>query len=138
MTAKLSRSFDMISERDIWATAKQLVDEHGADAPIQAAMRADRLLDRGDIDGQAVWLRILRAAEELLHLPDPAPSPSGEAGLRTVAVKLIEMFGVDARQYAEGRAQRLEEQGNAEGAQVWRGIAIAIEQANSDRVGTIH
>jgi hypothetical protein len=40
--------------------------QHGEDAPIHAAMRADELLDAGDIDGQAVWKQILAAIEELL------------------------------------------------------------------------
>ncbi len=35
------------------------------DAPIHAAMRADAMLDKGDLDGLAVWKRILRAVEEL-------------------------------------------------------------------------
>ena len=38
---------------------------HGIDAPIHAAMRADTLLKAGDLDGIAVWKRILRVAEEL-------------------------------------------------------------------------
>jgi len=45
--------------------AKLLVDQHGADAPIRAAHRADELLAAGDIEGRVVWLRILRAVEEL-------------------------------------------------------------------------
>ncbi len=36
------------------------------DAPIEAAMRADAMLERGDLDGYAVWKRILRAVRELL------------------------------------------------------------------------
>ncbi len=36
-----------------------------ADAPIHAAMRADAMLEAGDLDGYAVWRRILRAVEEL-------------------------------------------------------------------------
>ncbi len=42
-----------------------LVKQHGQDAPIHAAMRADAMLDKGDLDGYAVWKRILRAVEEL-------------------------------------------------------------------------
>ncbi len=38
---------------------------HGEDAPIEAAMRADAMFDRGDLGGYAVWKRILRAVEEL-------------------------------------------------------------------------
>ena len=50
---------------DIYQTANELIRQHGADAPIHAAMRADELLDAGDLDGQAVWKRILAAVEEL-------------------------------------------------------------------------
>ena len=33
--------------------------------PIHAAMRADTMIEEGDLDGYAVWKRILRAVEEL-------------------------------------------------------------------------
>ena len=39
--------------------------QQGEDAPIHAAMRADAMLDISDLDGHAVWKRILRAVEEL-------------------------------------------------------------------------
>ncbi len=44
------------------------------DAPIHAAMRADEMLDAGDLDGLAVWKRILKAVDELLSekVPDDA------------------------------------------------------------------
>ncbi len=38
---------------------------HGADAPIHAAMRADAMLEAGDLDGYGAWRRILRAVKEL-------------------------------------------------------------------------
>ncbi len=38
---------------------------HGEDAPIEAAMRADAMLEKGDLDGYAAWKRILRAVGEL-------------------------------------------------------------------------
>ncbi len=38
---------------------------HGEDAQIEAAMRADAMLDKGDLDGYGVWRRILRTVEEL-------------------------------------------------------------------------
>ena len=44
----------------------------GQDAPINAAMRADALLDKGDLDGYAVWRRIVKAVEELLSKERPA------------------------------------------------------------------
>jgi len=55
----------LIPNLDIYRTANVLIREHGADAPIHAAMRADELLEAGDLDGLAVWKRILRAVEEL-------------------------------------------------------------------------
>ena len=39
--------------------------QHGEDAPIEAAMRADELMEAGDTEGRAVWLRIGRAIKEL-------------------------------------------------------------------------
>ncbi len=55
----------MTSDLDIYRSAQMLVKHHGQDAPIQAAMRADAMLEKGDLDGYAVWKRILRAVEEL-------------------------------------------------------------------------
>ncbi len=49
--------------------------QHGADAPIHAATKADAMLDKGDLEGCAAWRRILRAVEEL---QGTAPK-SGEA-----------------------------------------------------------
>ncbi len=46
-------------------TANLLVKQHGDDAPIHAAMRADALLDAGDLYEYEVWKRIVRAATAL-------------------------------------------------------------------------
>lgn len=64
----------MTSERDIYAGAAELIKQHGEDTPVHAAMRADELLDAGDLDGLAVWKRILKAVDELLSekIPDGA------------------------------------------------------------------
>ncbi len=62
----------MIPDLDIYRSAQVLVKQHGEDAPIQAAMRVDAMLDKGDLDGYAVWKRILRAVEEL---QGTAPGP---------------------------------------------------------------
>ncbi len=50
----------MTTEPDIYRTANELLKQHGHEAPIFAAMRADELLEAGDIAGQAVWLRPAR------------------------------------------------------------------------------
>ena len=55
-----------VIDLDIHHTANELIKQHGDDAPIHAAMRADELLEAGDMGGKAVWLRILKAVEELL------------------------------------------------------------------------
>jgi len=55
----------MISDPDIWRAAQLIVKRHGADAPIVAAQRADELFNEGDLDGAAIWKRILHAVEEL-------------------------------------------------------------------------
>ena len=53
---------------DIYRTAKLLVDRHGNDAQIHVGMRADQLMESGDMDGRAVWLRIKTAVEELMRV----------------------------------------------------------------------
>ena len=55
----------MVDDLDIYRTANELIKQHGDEAPIHAAMRADELLEAGDLDGQAVWKRILAAVDEL-------------------------------------------------------------------------
>ena len=62
----------MTSDLDIYRSAQVLVKRHGQDAPIHAAMRADAMLDKGDLGGYAVWKRVLRAVEELQRA-EPGP-----------------------------------------------------------------
>ncbi len=62
----------MTPDLDIYRAANVLVKRHGQDAPIHAAMRGDAMLERGDLDGYAVWKRILKAVEELLSKERPA------------------------------------------------------------------
>lgn len=61
----LIRRPPMISDIDIWRSAATLVRQHGAQAPSMAARRCNELIDCGDIDGQQVWFRILRATKKL-------------------------------------------------------------------------
>jgi len=51
--------------------ATVLIKRYGEDAPIEAALRADELLDRGDIDGERTWIRIAKAIDELLSKECP-------------------------------------------------------------------
>ncbi len=55
----------MTSELDIFRTASVLIREHGEDATLEAAQRADAMLEKGSLDGQRVWKRVLAAIQEI-------------------------------------------------------------------------
>ncbi len=61
----------MATNSEILKTANLLVDTYGDMAPAGAKIRADHLMDCGDIQGRALWLRIARAAERLLNEDRP-------------------------------------------------------------------
>ncbi len=71
----------VIPDLNIYRTANILVRQHGNDAPIQAAMRADAMLAKGDAGGYAVWKRVLKAVEELGR---SAANPSTWRGARPI------------------------------------------------------
>ncbi len=64
----------MTSDLDIYRSADELIKQYGDAADIEAAMRADEHLAAGDMEGEAVWLRIIKAIEEFLseERPDDA------------------------------------------------------------------
>ena len=55
----------MVDDLDIHRSANELIKQYGEAADIEAAMRADECLAAGDMEGEAVWLRIGKATEEL-------------------------------------------------------------------------
>ena len=55
----------MTTELDIYRTANVLIREHGDEADLVASMRADSFLEDGDIEGSAIWKRVLRAVKEI-------------------------------------------------------------------------
>ncbi len=65
----------MGTKSEILRTANLLIEEYGEMAPIGANIRADQLLERGDMPGRRVWLRIARAAEDLLSEERPDGEP---------------------------------------------------------------
>ena len=87
----------MADDLDIYRSAYELVKQHGDDAPIHAAMRADAMLEAGDMDGRAVWLRIIKAIDDLtsvdvpdtthLHPDNNADTPEPGTGLGVIAKK---------------------------------------------------
>ena len=56
----------MVDELDIYRTAQLMVNQHGLEAPIHAAMRQDQLSASGDIEGASVWKRVIAAIDLLL------------------------------------------------------------------------
>ncbi len=56
---------------DIYRSANELIKQFGDAADIEAAMRADERLAAGDMEGEAVWLRIIKAIAELLSEERP-------------------------------------------------------------------
>ncbi len=62
----------MVDDLDIYRAANELIDQHGDEAPVHATLKADAMLETGDMDGRAVWLRIRDAARELLQKEPPA------------------------------------------------------------------
>ena len=61
----------MIEPIVIWQAANEMVKRHGDLAPLECAVRADGMLENGDIMGQTVWLAIRRAAKSLLENGPP-------------------------------------------------------------------
>ena len=55
----------MTSDLDTYRSANELIKQFGDAVDIEAAIRADERLAAGDMEGEAVWLRIVKAIEEL-------------------------------------------------------------------------
>ena len=59
----------VLSEWELWACADEAIRQHGLDAPIFAAMRADKLLEDGEMDGAANWRMIVTRINQLRAKP---------------------------------------------------------------------
>ncbi len=59
----------MLTEWELWACANEMIRQHGLDASIHAAMKADELLERTDLDGARTWRLIVHRINELLASP---------------------------------------------------------------------
>ncbi len=55
----------MASDLDIFRSANVLVKHYGEDAAPEVAQRADAMLEKGSVDGQQVWKRVLVAVKEI-------------------------------------------------------------------------
>lgn len=60
-----------IDELDVWRAAHKMIEIYDLEAGWHAGLRADHLLEQGDVDGFQVWTRIVKAIKELQHsVPD--------------------------------------------------------------------
>ena len=55
----------MTSDLDIYRTASVLIHEHGEDAVLEAAQRAEAWLDKGETAPYLVWKRVLAAVKKM-------------------------------------------------------------------------
>jgi hypothetical protein len=55
----------MVDQTDIYRSASLMIRRHGSEANIHADIRADELLEAGDLDGAAVWRQVVKAIQEL-------------------------------------------------------------------------
>ena len=60
------RKVGVFEDRELWNEAQEQVRRFGLEAPIFAAMEADRMLEQGDVDGVHTWCMILRRTRLLL------------------------------------------------------------------------
>ena len=56
----------MTADPSIYRTANLLVRKYGEMAPVGAILKADSLLEAGDMAGRTLWMKVAKAAEELL------------------------------------------------------------------------
>jgi len=55
----------MVDDPDIWRAANIRLKRDELDVAPEAPMRTDELLSRGDVEGYAVWQRILGAVVDI-------------------------------------------------------------------------
>jgi len=71
--APVAKPVSYINEWELWACANEMIRQHGFDALIHAAMKADALSDKGDFDGSRTWVAIARRIDDLLRAPEGQP-----------------------------------------------------------------
>ena len=56
----------MSSDPSIYRTANLSIRKYGEMAPVGAIIKADTLMEAGDMAGRTLWMKVAKAAEELL------------------------------------------------------------------------
>ena len=55
---------DVVTDRDVWLTAKFVIEEHGREAPTVAARCAEDFSASGNVVAEHAWTRIVKAISE--------------------------------------------------------------------------
>ncbi len=61
----------MLEDLDIYRSANLMIRQHGDDATIEAAKKADAMATKGDREGARTWLRVLQAIDQLQAKEQP-------------------------------------------------------------------
>ena len=62
----------ILPDWELWACANEYIRQHGFEAPIYAAMRADELAEQADLQGARNWRLIVDRIGQLLAQPGSA------------------------------------------------------------------
>lgn len=60
-----------MEDRDFWHVAHHLIRLYGAQAPLDAAMRAEKARLSGDPEGHSIWRLVMDKVQELQREPLP-------------------------------------------------------------------
>lgn len=71
MSLDASGTNDMSEAAEVYKTANLLIDEYGDLAPAGAFIKADQMSEQGNTQGKEMWLRIAKAAQDLLSADRP-------------------------------------------------------------------
>jgi len=85
----LGRLPAMFPDIDIWRAALLMAKRYGDDAAVQPSVRADEMLDQGDVDGGRLWQQIVNAIEQL---QERAPA-EGETSIKRASVAWLYLIG---------------------------------------------
>ena len=55
----------MTSDLDVYRSAQMLIRKHGENAALKVSAVADAMRERGNMEGVAVWRRVLKAVQEM-------------------------------------------------------------------------
>lgn len=61
-----------MDEIDTWRAAAEMMRQHEEDAALEAALKADAHLEKGDMEGFRAWKRIVDAINTLERSEPPA------------------------------------------------------------------